>query len=136
MLEEGVVSSVNQGKLIVNIKRHPACGACKACNMGEDRVMSLELDNSIDAHEGDKVKIELDDSIILKGALVVYGLPLLGLMIGILLGSKIAIYMNRPYEIIGAICGIVSMLVTFLFIKRYNSRNKDQYKPRLIKIER
>jgi sigma-E factor negative regulatory protein RseC len=135
MIEKGVVADSNDGKIIVNIKRHPACGGCKACNMQESREMILELENTIGAQKGQSVNIELDDLVILKGACMFYGVPLLGLVLGIFAGKMIADTVMTTYstEIISALSGIFFLSAALIAVRRYNLNNREKYKPRLIK---
>ncbi len=135
MLEQGIVSEVKEGKLIVNIRRHPACGSCNACSRAEDRLMRMEFDNTIDARKGDRVNIELDNALFLRGAFLFYVVPLLGLMLGLFIGSASArkISFGLPDEAVSALFGIIIMLITFIAIRRYNLKNKERFKPRVWK---
>ena len=133
MVEQGIVSDIKDGKLIVNIRRHPACGSCKACKMAEDRFMEIEFENTIGAHKGDMVNIELDDFVILKGALLFYAAPLAGLIFGIFIGGMAAkkMHLYLPAEAVSALSGIIIMLIIFLAVRRHNLANKKRYKPKI-----
>ncbi len=133
MVEKGVVGDVRDGKIFVNIARHPACIGCRACNIHEGRVMRIEFENTIGAKKGDRINIELDDYLILKGAFLFYVVPLLGLVLGLFLGRVAAKNMNLglPDEIVSAACGITIMIMTFIIIKKYNLANGKMYKPRI-----
>ena len=135
MIEQGIVADARDGKLIVNIRRHPACGSCKACGAAEGRLMKIELENTVDAQKGDRVSIELDDTAILRGALFFYGIPLLGLLFGIFIGKMIAerMHIGMPHEAASALFGMITMLLTFIGVRRYNSANKEKYKPRIVR---
>jgi sigma-E factor negative regulatory protein RseC len=97
--------------------------------------MTLELENTIGASRGDKVKVELEDAAIIKGAALFYLAPLIGLMAGIFIGKYIAQSSGQAHgvEIKAAVSGIIAMLVTFLGIRRYSSFSKARYKPRIRK---
>ena len=126
MIEKGVVSDIKEEKLIVNIKRHAACKSCRACSMAEDKTMRVELYNNIGASIGDSINIELDDSIVLKGAALFYGAPLLGLILGIFAG--------RPFnELVSAVTGIVFMAAAFSLIRKISIKNKENFKPKISK---
>ena len=135
MREEGVVVGIKDGRLIVNIRRHPACGSCKACSMAEDKIMKIEFENTINAQKGDRVNLELDDFVILKGAILFYGAPLLGLILGIFIGGIFAkkIDLAMPDEVVSALFGIMIMLITFIAVRKYNLVNKKMYKPKITK---
>lgn len=135
MVEEGIVSDIKDGRLIVSIRRRPACGGCRLCSMGADREMVMEFENKIGARKGERVNIELDDSVILKGAFLFYIVPLLGLIFGIFIGRIFTkkVYFGIPDEAIWALSGIIIMLATFVVIRRYNLAKGDRHKPRISK---
>ncbi len=133
MVERGVVSEVKGDTLIVKTKRRAACNTCEACHEGESREMVLELENSIGAKAGDEVNIELDDSLVLKGAFFFYGLPLSGLLAGLFTGMLAARRMETGVtpEAAGALSGITLMMIVFIVSARYNLRRRDTYRPRI-----
>ncbi|NQT07002.1 MAG: SoxR reducing system RseC family protein [Candidatus Omnitrophica bacterium] len=134
MVEEGVISDIKDGKIIVNMKRRPACGSCGACGMAENKTMEIVFENTIGAVKGDRVHIELDDSAILKGAFFFYVIPLIGLMAGIMFGTILARAINAtmPEEIIAALSGITAMLSTLIFV-RMRSTAGSGHKPKISK---
>lgn len=136
MVENGVVLENRDGKIIVKIERHSACGACKACETGEKREMILELEDTLNAQKGDIVEIELDDSAILRGAALFYGVPLLGLMAGILAGKSVAEIAGLPLptELISALMGLVFLVAALIVVKICGSRNRARYKPKAVRI--
>jgi len=134
MVEEGVISDIKDGKIIVNMKRRPACGSCGACGMVENKTMEIVFENTIGAAKGDRVHIELDDSVILKGAFFFYVIPLIGLMAGIMLGTVLARTINStmPEEIIAALSGIAAMLAAIIFVKMRGTAGSG-YRPKISK---
>jgi len=138
MVEKGVVLEKRDGKIIVKIERHSACGSCNACETNEKREMTLELQDTLDAQKGDTVEVELDDFAILKGAVFFYGVPLLGLMAGVLAGKFIAemAELPLPAELLGALTGFVSLAAALTMVKKYGSRNRERYKPRAARIQK
>ncbi len=138
MIEEGMVSGVKPGRIIVNIKRHPACEGCRACNVHAGRSMAIELENTVGAEKGDKVEIELDDIVVLKGAALAYGVPLAGLLAGIFIGQALADMLNfgMPREMVSAASGIFVMIITAIVVRRYSKSNKAVFRPKVTKISR
>ncbi len=136
MTEKGIVLEKRDGKIIVKIERHSACGGCKACETNEKREMTLELRDTLDAQKGDTVEIKLDDSAILKGAIFFYGLPLLGLIVGVLAGKSIVemAELPLPIELTSALAGVAFMAVALIAVKIYGARNRERYKPRTVRI--
>lgn len=137
MVEQGVVAAIRGDKLIVNVKRRPACGSCRICSTGEEGLMSMELANTIGAQKGDRVNIELDDALILKAASVFYLTPLLGLFIGLFMGWVIAdnLAIDIQTELSSAIFGIIIMMLAFMLVRRHNLVSKDSYAPKISKVQ-
>jgi len=134
MIETGVVTDIKGNKLILNIRRSSACGSCNACKAIDTRHMSIALDNNTVARIGDTVKIEIDDSAIVKGALWLYGLPLAGLLLGVMCGHIITKRFILPMpEVISAISGIAAM--SFMAIVTARSRLNKRYVQNLKVLE-
>ncbi|MEE8359747.1 MAG: SoxR reducing system RseC family protein [Candidatus Omnitrophota bacterium] len=138
MIEKGTVLEKKESKIIVKIERHSACGGCKACETNEKREMTLEIQDTLDAQKGDIVEIELDDFAILRGAVLIYGVPLLGLMTGVLAGKSIAEMAELPLsaELLSVLVGAAFLAVALIAVKIYGTRNKERYKPRAINIQK
>ena len=135
MVEKGVVSGLNKGRLIVNIERHAACAGCKACNVASGRLMAIEVDNTIGAKIGDRVNIELDDSIFLKTALLFYLLPLLGFIFGVFIGSVSlkGADLILPNEVLSTLFGVLIMVIILLGVRKYSRTRTQRYRPRISK---
>ncbi len=67
----------------VLIRKHSACGDCGGCEGIKDRM--IIVDNPLRAKVGNKVSLELSEKNILVAALLIYLLPIVGLIIGYLL---------------------------------------------------
>ena len=134
MIEKGIVSELRDGKIIINIKRHPACSACRLCAKNEAQLMRIEVENSVKARAGDRVELHLDDGIILKGALIAYVLPLAFLLTGLFGGNFLAgfIEFSEFRELFGAVCGIIFLVLSFFVIQRFNLINREKFKPTVI----
>lgn len=132
MVEQGVVACLDKEKIIVSMKRRSACGSCKACGMTESGERTLEFENTVGARKGDSVEIELDDRLILKGAFIVYLLPLAGLITGIAAGALLAgRYTALPAEALSASMGVVFMAAAAMAARKYNETNKASFRPRI-----
>ena len=119
MVEEGVISRVKNGKITVEIERNPACTGCKLCTKHDKKLMHIELDNSIGAGAGDRVLLHMDDAVILKGAVIVYALPLLGLLSGLFTGNFLANFMGLAHlKEIFSVGGALALLIVSLFVIR------------------
>ena len=72
---------------MVKIQRKEACGECRACFSGMMKTeMDIEAKNLCDAEEGDWVELELQENAFFNAVIVMYGLPFIGFIVGIVLG--------------------------------------------------
>ena len=78
-----------KGKLaVVRFQRSDACGHCNACFHFGSNEADIEIDNSCDAGVGDIVAIELHSGSMFKASAIAYGIPLIGLILGVFIGSR------------------------------------------------
>ena len=94
-----------KGKLaVVRFQRSDACGHCNACFHFGSNEADIEIDNSCGAGVGDIVAIELHSGSMFKASAIAYGIPLIGLMLGVFIGSRI----SNMFAVIGGVllcCG-------------------------------
>jgi len=131
MKEEGRVTKVEENLTQVEIEKKSTCRACGLCSMRGKNTMMAEADNSIGAKVGERVRIEIPSSIILKGAVLFYILPLVALILGMALGIKIT-----KHQTGGLILGFSFFISSFIIIWLYDKKRKAQniYRSRITRI--
>lgn len=131
MREEGQVIRVEGDLAKVEIERKSACRACGLCSLIGKNIMIAEVENSIGAKVGERVRIEIPSSVILKGAFLFYILPLVALILGLVLGVKITNLQTG-----GLILGLVFLVLSFVLIWRHNKKVKDKsaYRSKIVQI--
>lgn len=139
MKEYGVVLNVENGNAIIGLKRNSACSSCGACELGSNHSqMELTLENTVNARPGDTVEIQLPASQFLKASAILYLIPLIGLILGIVLGYYIGLALNANAEIIGAVNGILFTTLAYMSIRRLEPkfRKNTDLNPTIIGIYR
>ncbi len=132
MEEVGVVKSVDGVTARVVIKKSSACDHCVKdhCEM-ETTNFEVEAINAAGAEVGQTVKVVMKAETYIKGALLLYALPVLALFIGAISGS---IYFPDVLSIgpeTGAVIGGFGlMLLSFIVIKIASSKmeKKTEYR--------
>ena len=81
-----------------------------------DDKMILEMDNTINAKVGEKVKLTLNRGVILAASFIVYILPLVGFAGAIILGQKLF----PDAQIIVLIMGFVGLFACFAVSKWFD----------------
>jgi len=83
--ERGVVVEVFDQCAVIQIKPHKQCGLCAATHCGGTGLIAKRALVTINNHQGamvdDEVIIRLEETALLKSALAIYLLPLLGMFV-------------------------------------------------------
>ena len=122
MEECGVVTSINGHIARVRVQRTPMCQKCSGgiCSASEGG-MEIEAINKPGAHEGQRVLIEMPSGHI-KGALIAYGIPVLALIVGAVIGKDVfaAYFPGRDPEMVSAVTGFGLLILALLLVKLWS----------------
>ena len=125
----GTVTELNGNKAKVVFTRSKACGDCHACVSFGSNQAETELTNTLGAKVGDRVSIELHSGSVFTASLIMYGIPLVALLAGVLIGSFIS-------DLFTAVFGIGAAVIAFLIIRLFEPKFKKmgKFDPRMIEI--
>ncbi len=134
-----IIEIIDKKTAKLKMQRHSACASCGKCTTtSEKKDIVAEVDNSIGAKVGDRVSVNMESMNVLKAAAIVYILPLIGLLIGtIATYYTLQVFGNvNSVEMISGIVGLLLMLISFLILKKNDSkfRNSREYIPIVTKI--
>ena len=139
MEQFGEVIALGQGTALVRVRRHSACRDCGRCGMGiiggEPVDPEIEVENPIGAEVGQVVKIRMDTRQLLAASFLMYFLPIVGLILGIVLGQwaapSLGLEAGRPAELAGLGVGLALMALTFAFARRRGGKMaaSSRFKP-------
>lgn len=125
MDQVGRVISTNEGMARLEVKRVAGCGTnCKGCASScEVKAEYIDLINTLDAKPGEFVEIVSDTGRVLKFMLVLYGVPLLFLIAGFLVGYQM--FAGNPnQEIMSLGVGILALVISGFIIKLIDKNSK------------
>lgn len=129
MTEKGQIVELNNDLATVKILRKEACSKCGICKNGEsENEMLIEAKNLSQANIGDFVEVSLQTPIFFKALFIMYGIPLVSLILGFIVGYISLKYTSyKSYnEIVSFIVGIVFMLFSYMWIKYKEPSWKEQ----------
>ena len=140
MKEKGIVTKAKNNKVLVKIKRQSACDRCEqSCGLAGDsnsqKEMYVEVTNTVQAQPGDEVWLDMGERQIRGAAILVYGFPILALILGYFvfstLGAVVLGYSSEPAGMLGA---LVFLGLAFYIINRVDFflQRKSGFQPRLI----
>lgn len=141
MIEESALVVALEGNDLawLETQRQSACGQCavnKGCGTGSiaqllgkryTRVLAL---NQAGAVVGDRVIVGVPEQALVRGALWVYMLPLLGLLLGAVVGRQWAAGVSSG-EAASILCGIAGLALGFWAVRRHARRTvrDSRYQP-------
>lgn len=135
MIEEiGIVKSVEGMTAVVSVPRKSACEGCTmgTCNP-DDKGMEIEAWNEAGARVGQKVKVAIKSYVYMKGTIVVYGMPAVGLVVGAVVGKELMsrIFPAADPDVLSAIFGFGAFILSFIIVKIWIGRagNKAESRP-------
>ncbi len=124
IVEYGTIVELKGRQIAVVIcQKQSACKHCPssgACQIGDDgKSMLVEAYNQIGAEVGDKVKVVTSTKHFLQSSFVLYILPVIGLLIGAIIGQAIAENTDVALDpqLLAALIGVAFMVGTFLSIR-------------------
>ena len=138
--EEGTVTKIVNSTAWVKIIKTASCKGCSAkvfCSSSENKnQMEVEAINSAGAKIGDKVTIGLETSSYLKISLLLYLFPILSMILGAIIGEKIASDYLFNKSALSAILSFLFFLLSLLIVKLAANKiaKKKEYRPQIIKI--
>ncbi|PKO26200.1 MAG: Fis family transcriptional regulator [Betaproteobacteria bacterium HGW-Betaproteobacteria-8] len=125
MIEEhAIVVSVSGDAAMLEIVRKKPCGLCgksRGCGISLwgklfNHKSEFKATNNIGAKVGDSVIVGVDEQALLKGSMTIYGIPMLALLLGALLGmvflpQAASASQKDIYAVIGAAIGLAMSLL-------------------------
>ncbi len=135
-----VVRVMADGKAEVVAEKKGGCGSCSSahtCHTSKSAMkMKTTVINPVGARPGDMVTLNVSTSSLLKGLVLIYLFPVIGLMAGAIMGSNMAQVMSMSQTgsaILFGGAGLVLGFVSVILISRLMASN-DAYKPVIVRI--
>lgn len=139
LIEEGIVTQVNKGVAVVNLNDTGACSDCGAkmfCKPGDGEGKTLTAKDPYGVHPGDRVRVSVKGKSILTATFLLYGVPLVLLLVGIIWGMSI---FNSNKELYSTLLGLgfiaVYSLIMSSFSKKKNN-SKETLLPEIIFVKK
>lgn len=114
MEQIGIVKEIENEKAVIFVRRGSSCGEnCAHCSSScEVPGVMIKLNNDIGAKKGDAVEISTKAKTIFKYTMMLYGIPMLFFIVGIIIGSFIF-----ESEIRSIMIGLVGLFISFFILK-------------------
>ena len=145
IIEKAQVVAVDGEYAVVQTERRGACGHCatrEGCGVQlldrliSTRVCRLSVLNKLDARVGDNVQIGIAEGSVVVGALLVYAVPLLFVLLALALA--VVVFGPETSDLIAILSGLTGFFIGLITTRLYSRRlnNKTQYQTVLLSIEK
>lgn len=132
LIEEGIVTKVTEKEIEIELIKTGNCDNCGTkdfCMGGE--IKTITLKNEYDLSMGDKVIIEVRGKTILKTVFLLYGIPLLILILSFLILYQI-LEVNK--ELIASSVSFTFIGIYYLLMATYFRKFENQFKVNLTRM--
>lgn len=114
------------------------CGKCFGSKSSESQDIEVEVDNSFGAKVGDYVEVSMDHINIIKAMAIMYGIPLIALMVGTI-GSYYGLKGVLSKDILQGVSiaiGLVFVAISYMLIKLRDAKFKESrlYLPTVTRV--
>jgi len=129
-----IVEQTASEKALVRIRSEESCGQCgrhRSCSDGSDKSSRLWVLDPLGVEPGMKVTVEISSEGLLAASFILYGLPLVGLLVGTIIGQLVN---DEPGSAVGAGLGL---LLSLPLVRFFGSRvgEKKEFVAKIKKIE-
>lgn len=138
LTKTGVVKAVQGRMALVVTRLEPECESCKAkdaCTSlgGGGANAEVRVRNTVGAEPGDVVTISIRGSSVLKASFLVYMLPILAMVGGIVLGHFLSRLTSVDKNVLVGIFGLLAFSGTFVWLKKNGDKfsSKKEFIPEI-----
>jgi sigma-E factor negative regulatory protein RseC len=138
--ERGIIDKISGRKATVQIQKSSACSSCESrdsCDVHGGKSMEIEVNNPLQAAEGDQVEVSVPSGTFLLVSLYVYFIPVAALIAGAYVGGTLlAPHLGLSSTACSIGFGFLAMGVTFILLRRFDKTPlaNRKYRPRMTRI--
>jgi sigma-E factor negative regulatory protein RseC len=138
--EQAQVVEKNGDQLVLQAQTKSACGSCAASKGCGTSVLAkvvgrkfsrFHADNSVDAEVGDTVIVGISEDALLRGSLVMYMIPIMGMLVFALVSEQMLDMLAENRDLLIAGSGIAGLVTGSLLSRWYFQRriNVHRFRP-------
>lgn len=138
-IEEGVVTQIGQVDTAwVKTVRSSSCEGCASHDSCESagKDMKVKAINLVGAKVGDRIVLNFQTGALLRATFLLYVFPIICMIIGAVVGQKIAPLLGYSSSIMSVFAGFLFFTIAVLVIKIKSDTmsRKQEYQPKIIRI--
>jgi len=138
LVEEGIVISSENGFAEITITKSEYCVECSAkiiCKPSSKDSQLVKVVDPFGTDPGDKVKIAVKGTVLLKSSSKIYGIPLLLLLVSVCF-SNIFLGYSEYKDLYSFLIGILVLVIYYLLILPFISSSIRSILPEIISLDR
>lgn len=142
MEEHGVVVQKKQSIAVIRAERTTSCDSCaskKSCHSGATSggEILIEAEDMVGAKVGDRVVFSVSAGSVLKAGVLVYLVPVLSFIAGVVLGQAFLTGLIPGYnaDLVAGATGLAFLALAFLGLKGYGKFSERSMRPRVLRVE-
>lgn len=127
-ISEGLVIKTHKGGATVQLLESDGCGACPSrdkCKQSGHMEMRISVPADAGLTVNDHVLVSYNDASVARTAMIAYLLPVIFLIAGGIIGSKLDILYGHQSPVLAALLAVIGFIIPlgffYLFKKRINS---------------
>jgi sigma-E factor negative regulatory protein RseC len=116
--ERGTVTAAGDGAVDVRVQATAACENCSACcRVDKDGVTVEGARDPLGAAVGDLVEVEIPEGADTRAGVLVFILPVLGLLVGYAIGAAVSTALGQAPDLGGAIGAVLAIAVALVVVR-------------------
>ena len=132
--EQAQVVEIKDGQLVLQAQTQSSCGSCEASKGCGTSLLAkvvgrkfthFQVENNINAKVGDTVIVGIAEDALLKGSMMIYILPVFGMLLFAVLADYFFLSSERYHDLIVAGCAVIGMFTGALISKWYFHRQSS-----------
>lgn len=125
MKNRAVVTKCEGRQCEIMVLRAEACGSCHACNACHAEPSYYRVENTLHVEEGDWIMVEMEDKQFFRRVGLVYVLPLLFFLGGLLLSLFVQQRLGKVNELLGVLVGFLGLALYSVVIRPLDKKERS-----------
>lgn len=117
MKNRALVTKCEGEQCEIMVLRAEACGSCHACNACHAEPSCYRVENTLHVEKGDWIMVEMEDKQFFRRVGLVYILPLLFFLGGLLLSLFVQQRLGKVNELLSVLIGFLSLVLYSIIIR-------------------
>ncbi len=135
MIEYGIITNIEDDLMKIEVQKSTSCIKCGLCSSNSDKKNFLFYPKLSGFQNGDKIKINIPENVILKSSFIIFFIPVLGILLGIAASLLLQDLVSFDFNLLLIINIFFFLIVSFLVIRLFDKKSDIKKNITLQKVE-